>query len=136
LGHYSNPDPIPSIEQLARRDTATPPPTARRRTQPRLRAEDVDGLVEGYHAGATIKQLAERFSINRTTAMAHLDRRHVQRRRVAKQWDQDALATAADAYNEGHSLAQIANQHDLDPQTVANRLRRAGIKIRPRRGWK
>jgi hypothetical protein len=52
--------------------------------------------------------------------MAHLDRRHVQRRRVAKQWDDDALAAAADAYALGHSLEQIANQHDLDPQTVAN----------------
>jgi DNA-directed RNA polymerase specialized sigma24 family protein len=80
-------------------------------------------------------QLADHFRISRTTVMAHVDRRRVQRRRVAKQWDDDALATAADAYTDGHSLARIANQHDLDPQTVANRLRRAGIKIRPRRGW-
>jgi DNA-binding CsgD family transcriptional regulator len=81
-------------------------------------------------------QLAERLSISRTTVMAHLDRRHVQRRNVAKQWDHDALAAAADAYASGASLAAIAKTHDLDPQTVANRLRHAGIKIRPRRGWK
>jgi predicted DNA binding protein len=81
-------------------------------------------------------QLAERFHISRTTVMAHLDRHHVQRRSVAKHWDDDALAAAADAYTEGASLAAIAKPHDLDPQTVANRLRRAGIKIRPRRGWK
>jgi hypothetical protein len=80
-------------------------------------------------------QLAERFSISRTTVMAHLDRRDVQRRRVANQWDNDALAAATDSYAKGYSLADIASQHGLDPQTVGDRLRRAGIPIRPRRGW-
>ena len=135
LGHYSNPEPAPIIEQPSRPETGTPLLTGWHRTQRRLRPADVDALVDGYHAGATIMQLAERFDISRTTVMAHLDRRHVQRRRVAKQWDDGALATVADAYAEGYSLAAIANQHDLDPQTVGNRLRRAGIKIRPRRGW-
>lgn len=79
-------------------------------------------------------QLAERFGMSRTTVMAHLDRRTVQRRLVAKQWDDDALAMAARSYANGHSLADIANQHALDPQTVANRLRRGGVTIRPRPG--
>ena len=96
----------------------------------RPRDGEIDALIDAYHAGDMIMQLAERFSISRTAVMAHLDRRQVQRRRVAKQWDDDTLAAAADAYSEGHSLAQIANQHGLDPQTVANRLRRAGIMIR------
>ena len=136
MGHYSNPEPKRVSKEPSRLDTGTPPPTARHRSQPRLRAAEVDDLVDDYHAGATIMQLAERLSISRTTVMAHLDRRRVQRRNVAKQWDDDALAAAADTYTEGASLAAIAKTHDLDPQTVANRLRRAGITIRPRRGWK
>jgi hypothetical protein len=68
--------------------------------------------------------------------MAHLDRRAVQRRATAKQWDPQTLTSAARSYADGSSLATIAAQFGLDPSTVANRLRRAGIKIRPRRGWK
>jgi hypothetical protein len=68
--------------------------------------------------------------------MAHLDRRQVQRRLVATQWDDDALAAAAGSYALGDSLADIARQHKLDPKTVANRFRQAGVTIRPRPGWK
>ena len=45
------------------------------------------------------------------------------------------LATAARSYADGSSLANLAAQFGLDPSTVANRFRRAGIPIRPRRGW-
>jgi hypothetical protein len=33
------------------------------------------------------------------------------------------------------SLADVAAGYGIDAQTVANRFRRAGIPIRPRRGW-
>jgi transposase-like protein len=135
LGHYSNPAPASTSEKSSGRDIATPPPTARHRTQRRLGGVDVDALVDHYQGGATIKELAGRFSINRTTVLAHLDRRGVQRRATAKQWDHETLASAARSYENGSSLADIAEQHGLDPQTVANRLRRAGVTIRPRRGW-
>jgi hypothetical protein len=95
----------------------------------------IDALVDHYRAGDTIMELAGRFGISRTTVMAQLNRRAVQRRATAKQWDAVALAAAAGSYADGTSLADIANQHGLDPQTVANRLRRAGTPIRPRRGW-
>ena len=134
LGHYSNP-PAATAKQSSARDIATPPPTAQNRTQRRLGGVDVDALVDHYRAGATIEELAGRFSISRTTVIAHLDRRSVQRRATAKQWDHETLASAARTYQNGSSLADIAEQHDLDPQTVANRLRRAGVTIRPRRGW-
>jgi AraC-like DNA-binding protein len=85
--------------------------------------------------GATITQLVERFRISRTTVMAHLDRRGVQRRAVAKQWDHKKLTSAARTYTDGSSLATIAAQFGIDPSTVANRFRQAGVPIRPRRGW-
>ncbi len=80
--------------------------------------------------------LAGRFAISRTTVMAHLDRRNVQRRVAVREWDDDALSRAARSYADGSSLAHIGDQFGIDPQTVANRLRRAGVAIRPRPGWK
>jgi hypothetical protein len=38
-------------------------------------------------------------------------------------------------YAAGSSLAHVADQFGVDAQTVANRFRRAGIPVRPRRGW-
>ena len=135
LGHYSNPASARTRKRLSGRNGATPPPATTHRTQRRLRRVDVDALVEDSQAGATIKQLVERFCISRTTVMAHLDRREVQRRATAKQWDLETLASAARTYQSGSSLADIAAHFELDPSTVANRLRRAGVPIRPRRGW-
>ncbi len=132
-GHYSNPAVTSAGEQRERHDE-TLPPTAAHRTQRRLRAADVDSLVDGYETGATIAELATRFTINRTTVMAHLNRRNMQRRGAAKLWDDEVLAAAARSYTNGDSLAHIASQHAVDPQTVANRLRRAGVAIRPRPG--
>jgi hypothetical protein len=122
---------VPTGEQPSARDGATPPPATTHPTQRRLRSVEVDALVECYQAGATITQLVERFRISRTTVMAHLARRGVQRRAVAKQWDHKKLASAARSYADGSSLAMIAARFGLDPSTVANRFRRAGVPIRP-----
>jgi hypothetical protein len=134
LGHYSNPALAAAGEQPPGRDRATPPRAVPHPTQRRLRAADVDSLVDGYRAGATIMELAGRFSISRTTVMAHLNRRNVKRRAATKEWDADALSRAARSYAGGSSLAYIGAEFGIDPQTVANRLRNAGIPIRPRRG--
>ena len=115
---------------------ALPQFAAAHRAQRRLHDREVDALIDAYRVGATILELAGRFAIHRTTVIAHLNRRGVQRRLVAKQWDDDALSEAARSYANGASLADIAKQNDLDPQTVANRLRRSGVIIRPRPGWK
>jgi DNA-binding CsgD family transcriptional regulator len=135
LGHYSNPATEPAGENRSRLADLAPLPAAPHPTQGRLRAPDIDALVDRYRAGDTIIQLADRFGINRTTVIAHLDRRGVQRRAIAKQWDHETLTSAARTYQNGYSLADIAAQFGLDPSTVANRFRRAGVPIRPRRGW-
>jgi len=41
---------------------------------------------------------------------------------------------SAELYATGLSLAAVANRFGVDPQTVANRFRRAVIPTRPRRG--
>jgi AraC-like DNA-binding protein len=135
LGHYSNPATEPAGEDQPRPAEVAPPPAAPHPTQGRLRPPDIDAIVDRYRAGDTINELAHRFAINRTTVIAHLDRRGVERRATSKQWNHKTLTSAARSYADGSSLADVAAQFGLDPSTVANRFRRAGIPIRPRRGW-
>jgi lambda repressor-like predicted transcriptional regulator len=135
LGHYSNPAAGLAGEDQTRPDDDAPLPAAPHPTRGRLRLPDIDALVDRYRAGDTINELADRFGINRTTVIAHLDRRGVQRRALSKQWDHKTLTYAVRSYADGSSLAAIAEQFGLDPSTVANRFRRAGVPIRPRRGW-
>jgi DNA-directed RNA polymerase specialized sigma24 family protein len=40
----------------------------------------------------------------------------------------------AELYEPGLSLADVADRFGIDAKTVANRFRRAGVAIRPRRG--
>jgi hypothetical protein len=46
------------------------------------------------------------------------------------------LAEAARRYGEGYSLADIGSRIGADAATIKMELRRAGVEIRPRRGWK
>jgi hypothetical protein len=48
----------------------------------------------------------------------------------------DALvAQAAAMYFVGHSLATVANRFKVDTRTLGREFRKAGVPIRPRRGW-
>jgi transposase-like protein len=116
-----------------------PPPEEKGRLsnpiQRRLSPTDTDDLIAAYHAGATINELAHRYRLHRTTIAAHLDRHHVERHDSHGEWTSETLADAADLYASGLALAAVAARYGVDPQTVANRFRRAGIPVRPRRGW-
>ena len=102
--------------------------------QRRLSPSDIDDLVKAYQGGATIRQLAVEFGVHRTTVADHLDSRDVPRHHERTTWDDVMLRQAADLYATGLSLARVADRYDIDAQAVANRLRRAGIPIRSRRG--
>ena len=52
-----------------------PAPHEPRQLQHRLKPDEIDQLVEARKAGATIKELAAKFEIHRTTVMEHLKRR-------------------------------------------------------------
>ena len=103
-------------------------------TQRRLSTSNIADLIAAYDAGATISQLAAEFGIHRTTVGALLDRRQVPRHRERTAWDSGTLEKAAELYASGLSLADVADQFGIDAQTVANRFRRAGVAVRPRRG--
>ena len=120
------------------RPSAMPPEEKGRLSNPvqrRLQASDIDRLVAAYKAEATIAELADRFGVHRSTVSDHLNTGNVLRHARLKHWDEQALSAAAALYRGGASLATVAARFSLDPSTVANRFRRAGIPIRPRRGW-
>ena len=103
--------------------------------QRRLSRADIDDLLDAYRAGVSINQLAVEFGIHRSTVAGHLDRHCVPRHSEQTAWDYDTLREAAELYATGLSLADVAHEFGVDAQTVANRFRRAGVAMRPRRGW-
>ena len=103
--------------------------------QRRLSPTDIHDLISAYQAGATISQLADDFGVHRTTVAGHLDRHRVARHNEQTAWDIEILRQAAELYATGLSLADVADQFGVDAQTVASRFRRAGVAVRPRRGW-
>ena len=103
--------------------------------QRRLSPATVDDIVEAYQAGASISRLAVEFDVHRTTVSGHLDRNGVPHHSEHTAWDDDILRQAAELYATGLSLADVAHRFGVDAQTVANRFRRAGVAVRPRRGW-
>jgi hypothetical protein len=82
LGRYSNwtswIDCLQSVDQEGGHGRQNRPRA--RGTARRLSDGDVTDLVARYRDGATVDDLAERFSIHRTTASAHLRRRGVKMR--------------------------------------------------------
>ena len=99
--------------------------------QRRLSPTDINDLVDAYRAGATISQLAVDFGVHRTTVASHLDRHGVPRHSEQTTWYDEILTHAAELDATGLSLADVADQFGVDAQTVANRLRRARVAIRP-----
>jgi len=106
-----------------------------RPVQRRLSAADISDICASYIAGSSIDALARARGVNRTTIITHLDQRDVPRRRVVRKMTDPPVAEAAARYRQGHSLAAVADQFNIDARTLAREFRKAGIAIRPRPGW-
>lgn len=98
-------------------------------TQTFLSSAQVDELVASYESGATLVELAERFSIHRRTAAAHLVRRSIPIRR--RGLDECHLAEAVELYDEGLSLMEVGLRFGVSQQAVRRALAAEGVTIRP-----
>jgi hypothetical protein len=98
----------------------------------RLNDEQVQQLVDGYQAGATVYELGERFGISRQTVGTILKRHGVTMRRRGLSLEQ--VDEAVRLYIANWSLARIGEQLNVDPKTVLNRLRERGVKTRDTHG--
>lgn len=140
-GRLSNPpypfgrivEALPKI--LAREARSNPKLSTPDQIPHRLQSWEIEDLVAAYNSGRTIQQLSRQFLVHRTTVMAVLGRQDVPRRPHGLKLDEQAVQHAALLYADGLSLLKIAARFDVDPSTVGSALRRAGITLRPRRGW-
>ena len=87
-----------------------------------------------HQSGVSIGDLAREHGLNRETVAKHLKQRGC-RCGLPKLTDTD-ITELADRYRLGESCAAIGHTLRIDPSTVRNYLRRAGVQLRPRPGWR
>jgi AraC-like DNA-binding protein len=80
-------------------------------------------------------QLAQAFGINRETALEHLKRAGISRRPHVRKLTDQLVQRAGQLYATGLSLKNVAAHFNVNETTVRNEFTRAGIQVRPRRGW-
>ena len=111
LGRYSNwiswTDRLPATDKTG--ELSRESRSRARRTARRLSDGDVAELVTRYQEGATVYDLAKRFSIHRTTVTAHLHRRGVRLRGLSPDRRQVVVAT-----RQGWSVARIGSHVGVD----------------------
>jgi DNA-binding CsgD family transcriptional regulator len=142
LGSYSNPSLISRIGIILASQThhhasdrlSIISRNPARQAQVRLSADEIAELVAAYEAGATQQELATQFQIHRGTVAAHLDRAGITNRRGAMTPEQ--VTDAIDLYTQGWSLASIGNHFGLYPTSIYYWLKKEGLLLRPRAGWK
>jgi DNA-directed RNA polymerase specialized sigma24 family protein len=137
-------DEINALWSLTRENVPT---TSRDRTSPvsepalrnpkrncrRLKPAKVEELIQGYIEGVPVDELAFRFQIDQSTVQKYARRRVLPRRspRLGPRQSEEA----ARLYLAGQSLAKLSEHFGVATDTVALALRRAGVTLRPRRGW-
>ena len=97
-----------------------------------LESQQVQELISGYQAGATVYQLGEQFGVDRRTVSAILHRHGVPMR--SRGLSPDQIDEAAQFYREGWPLARIGKRMGVDPTTVLARLRERGVRMRDTQG--
>lgn len=138
LGRYSNHadqgERLRHLLQIVPEGPKRPKTPTIKRVCRRLSEEEIASLVQGYAEGIKVEDLANAFGIDQWTVQKHarlagLDRR---RPRLGPRQTEEAIRL----YSQGSSLMVIGKQFGVSPETVRSALTRAGVELRPRRGWK
>jgi hypothetical protein len=138
-GTYYNTKPqVGALEALLQKlpdptSPASPPvdrPKLRRARQ--LDAEQVQELIVGYQAGATVYELGARFGIERRTVSNILKRHDVPMRR--RGLSPERVDNAIHLYNLGWSMARVGEHLGVNHTTVLTKLRERGIPTRDTHG--
>jgi uncharacterized protein (DUF433 family) len=96
-----------------------------RQRQHRLRANEVQDLLDTYRGGGSVYVLAKAFTIDRRTVSAILQRHGIRPR--YNLLDTQAVAEAARLYEAGWSLARLADRFGVTSRTVQNAFVKADI---------
>lgn len=126
-GAYYNPKrQVEALEKLLRKlpdpTAPAPPPTKQRKPShiQHLQPDQVEKLIAGYQAGATVYELGAQFKIDRKTVSRTLRRHHIPMRRTSLRPEQ--VNEAARLHQEGWSTAHIAEHLNTHQRTVQRRL--------------
>ena len=99
----------------------------------RLTAEQIDELVDAYKAGATAKELGERFKIHKTTVGKHLRARGVDT--TPPSITPEDIPKIIWLYEKQYwSTERIAIKLNTSARSVRSRLLEAGVKMRDTHG--
>jgi len=109
-------------------DHGQDPPIRQRQTQRRLTAKQLQRLVAKYEAGASMKELAARWDLHRTTVAAQLRQAGIELRRQGI--PPAGLDEAVRLYVDGWSCQRLAERYSCDAETVRQALKRAGVRLR------
>jgi site-specific DNA recombinase len=105
-----------------------PPSSHRRQTQRRLDVTAQAAVVTEFQAGATVRALAAKHQIHRTTVTAILKRADVPARRRGMRPEQ--VAEAVKLYGQRWSTAELGKRYGVTDMTVRARLIEAGVAMR------
>ena len=136
--YYNTNTQVEALETLLRKlpDPAAPAPPPADRPKPwrarQLDADQVQELIAGYQAGATVYELGDQFGIERRTVSTVLRRHGVPMRRRSLSSNQ--VDTAIHLYILGWSLVRVGERLGVDPTTVLTCLRRRGVRTRDTHG--
>lgn len=123
MGRYSNTDKLALYRRiLAGQERGTPshrPVPSLRQKQTRLAPDEVFDLVHDYEDGFTVKGLVAKYSISRTTAIAHLKREGIKTR--YNKLD-SKLEEIKQLRAEGWSYARIGKRYGVVAHTVRRAL--------------
>jgi DNA-binding CsgD family transcriptional regulator len=130
----SNPSPTPltrAIRAYRKLDLSKPARKQVRRILPKrakhLTARQLAVLVQGYQAGATVYELAERFGIDRKIVALQLKRQGVTMRLQSPSEAQ--IGEMVRLYGTGLSLVAVGERVGVDGRTVHRYLRRWGVPM-------
>lgn len=104
------------------------PPRHQKQIQRRLDVTVQTAVVAEFQTGATVRALAAKHQIHRTTMAAILKRADVPARRRGMLPEQ--IAEAVELYGEGWSTAELGKRYGVTDMTVRARLIEAGVEMR------
>jgi DNA-directed RNA polymerase specialized sigma24 family protein len=104
------------------------PSVRQRQAQRRLTPEQVQRLVAEYEDGASVQDLASRWSIHRTTVASQLRQAGVKLR--GQGVPADCRAEAVRLYGEGWSCQRLGERYGCNATTVWKVLKQAGVRLR------
>jgi lambda repressor-like predicted transcriptional regulator len=103
-------------------------PTPPRQIRRRLNADQIKDLCAEYNAGTSARELGIKYGISKTSAQRLLHDNGITMR--FQGLSEEEVARAAELYESGQSLVQVGKNRGLEPTSVHDALRRAGVQMR------